>query len=455
MNVFGLTRLRGSSLGARALRSSIWTTGAFMASQVIRLGGNLVLTRLLFPEAFGLMALVAVIMQGLANFSDTGVLQSVMQSKRGEDPRFLDTAFTIQAIRGVLLWGAACLLAWPLALVFDAALLTWLLPVAAFSLVVLGFTPMRSATAHRHLLIGRVAGLELAGQVLGLVAGIALAWVTGSVWALAISGIIGAVAHVWLNWRYLPGHRERLRWDASAARELTSFGKWIFLSTIFGFLTAQGDRILIGRALALGAFGVYNIGYFLASFPMMLGKMVAGKVLIPIYREAPPGESRDNFLKLRRMRALVSGGLIALVALLGVIGIEVVGLLYDDRYADAGPVTVLMAVMWIPHILTLTYDPAALARGDSRSFCLLMAGRAVAVLGAVALGLELAGLPGAIVGQGVAGVLIYPGEVWLSRRAGAWDPLHDATFGTLGLAVGAGVIWLHGPAIAALAAATM
>ena len=63
----------GASLGARAMRSSFWTTGSFVSSQVIRLLSNLVLTRLLFPEAFGMMALVTVFIQGLANFSDVGV----------------------------------------------------------------------------------------------------------------------------------------------------------------------------------------------------------------------------------------------------------------------------------------------------------------------------------------------------------------------------------------------
>lgn len=167
MTTFGLSRLRGASLGARAIRSSIWTTAAFVAGQAIRLGGNLVLTRLLFPEAFGLMALVAVIMQGLTNFSDTGVLQSIMQHRRAEDRRFLDTAFTIQAIRGVLLWLAACLLAWPLSLLFGAPQLTAILPVAGLSLILLGLNPMRIALAHRNLLLGRVAGLELAAQTGG------------------------------------------------------------------------------------------------------------------------------------------------------------------------------------------------------------------------------------------------------------------------------------------------
>ncbi len=455
MSVFSLSRFRGTSLGARAVRSSLWSTGAFGASQVIRLGSNLILTRLLFPEAFGLMALVAVIIQGLTNFSDTGVMQAVMSHKRGEDPRFLNTAFTIQAIRGVLLWLFACLIAWPLSLFYNAPQLTQILPAAALSLVILGINPMRVATAHRHLLLGRVSMLDILSQALGVLIAIALAWWMQSVWALVISGVVAAAINVAFNWSFLPGERDRLHWDREAAQELTSFGKWIFLSTIAGFFVSQGDRILIGRFLSLGAFGVYNIGYFLASFPNMLGRIIAGKVLIPIYREAPPGESRANFLKLRRMRMVVTGALMALIAVLGLVGLWLVELMYDDRYADAGPVIVLLAVMWIPQIIALTYDQAALAMGDSRNFFVLALFRAVTLLGCVWLGLQSAGLLGAIVGQGVAGLLAYPVVVWLSRKSGAWDPLHDALFAGLGVAVTAILFTVHRAEILVLAAAVL
>ena len=77
-----LELFQGSNLRARALRSSAVTVGGFGASQVIRLASNLILTRILFPEAFGMMALVMVFLQGLAMFSDVGVGPAIMQSKR-------------------------------------------------------------------------------------------------------------------------------------------------------------------------------------------------------------------------------------------------------------------------------------------------------------------------------------------------------------------------------------
>ncbi|HBB84471.1 MAG TPA: polysaccharide biosynthesis protein, partial [Sulfitobacter sp.] len=93
---------------ARALRSTSWIVLSYGGAQAIRLASNLILTRLLFPEAFGLMALIQVVIVGLTLFSDVGIGPSIAQSKRGDDRDFLNTAWTIQAIRGGCLWLAAC-----------------------------------------------------------------------------------------------------------------------------------------------------------------------------------------------------------------------------------------------------------------------------------------------------------------------------------------------------------
>ena len=153
---------------ARVLRSASWMVIGYGGSQALRLAANLVLTRLLFPEAFGLMALVSVVSIGLSLFSDVGVGPSIAQSKRGDDPDFLNTAWTIQVTRGLLLWGLTGLIAWPMAQFYAAPELTLYLPIAGIGLMIAGFNPTRIETANRHLLVGRLTVLELTSQVIGI-----------------------------------------------------------------------------------------------------------------------------------------------------------------------------------------------------------------------------------------------------------------------------------------------
>ncbi|MCI5110175.1 MAG: oligosaccharide flippase family protein [Marivita sp.] len=427
-----MSRFRGTSLNARFMRSSMFTLGGYASGQFLRLASNLILTRLLFPEVFGMMALVSVLMQGLAMFSDVGVGASIMQSKRGDDQKFLDTAWTIQVIRGTLLWAVACLMAIPVANLYGEPLLAWILPCAGVTLFIAGFNPTRLETANRHLMVGRMTGIELGVQAITIVITVLLAWQLHSVWALVISGIISSFLVLIAYNIFLPGERNRFNWEREAASELIGFGKWIFLSTICGFLYMQGDKLLIGKFLTLEQFGIYNIGFFIASFPLLMGTMMTRKVLIPLYRERPPSQSAENFRSIRKMRVVLTSGMMALTGGVSIAGVLLIDLLYDPRYLMAGPVVVLIAAMQMPQLLVLTYEHAALATGDSRRFFVLSIARAVLTLGCLYIGLQLGGLFGALVGQGLAGLAAYPFVVWLAQNAKAWDAKHDMAFACIG-----------------------
>jgi O-antigen/teichoic acid export membrane protein len=433
------------------MRGSAFTALGYAAGQALRLGSNLILTRLLFPEAFGLMTLVTVFIVGLTMLSDVGIGPSIAQNRRGDDPDFLNTAFTIQVLRGAFLWLATCALAVPAAAFYDAPMLVQLLPVAGLSLLIAGFNPTRIETANRHLLLGRLTLLDLAAQAIGVAAMVALALVFRSVWALVIGGLVGAAAKLLLTSLFLPGPRNRLRWERTAAGELIGFGKWIFLSTILGFVVQQGDKAILGRFLTLDQLGIYNIGFFLASFPMLLGGTIVGRVVIPLYRETGADADAMQRRRLRRMRAGLSAILMGLVVTMAFAGVPLVAVLYDDRYAMAGGVVAAIALVQIVQIVGLTYDQAALAAGDARGYFLLFTMRVLLQTGGFVAGLAFGGLGFALAGQAAGVLASHPFIVRLARRHRAWDPLHDAVFLALGLALGALAFWANADALATLA----
>ncbi|WP_397543988.1 oligosaccharide flippase family protein [Roseovarius salis] len=446
-----INAFRGSQLTARILRSVSWVVVGHAGTQALRLASNLILTRILFPEAFGLMALVTMVTVGLMMFSDVGIGPAVTRSPRGDEPAFLNTAWTIKVIRGCALWIVTMLLAWPFARFYGHPELALYLPVAGLSLVAQGFLPTRVTTARRHLLLGRVTMLDLASQVLGLGLMVILALWTRSVLALVVGSVLSQVIKLWLMWAFLPGHRDRFQIERPALRELIGFGKWIFLSTALVFVGTQGDKAVMGKLLTLETLGIYNIGFFLASFPLMMGQSVAQDVLVSVYRDRPPHASAENRRKLRRMRFLITGGLGLLLLLMAYIGPPLVAFLYDQRYHAAGAMMVLMACGFLPQAIGLTYDKAALAAGDSRGFFLYTGVRSALQMGLLVIGLVNYGLIGGLVSYGVAMLAAYPLLLRLALRHKAWDPLHDVVSFAAGGALAAGAVWLHLEAIAALA----
>ncbi|HHY02806.1 MAG TPA: oligosaccharide flippase family protein [Paracoccus sp.] len=425
----GLARLlQGDGLGRRALRGSLWTILGFGGAQGLRLASNLILTRLLFPEVFGVMALIMVVIQGLNNFSDVGVGPAIMQSRRGDDRDFLNTAFTMQAVRGLVLWLACIALAAPIARFYGTPELAWYLPVAGFISVINGLLTTRMEQANRHLQLGLLTRIELASSAISIVLMVVLAAVMRSAWALVIGMVVGTAIHWLLAEILLPGNRNRFCWDRSAVAELMSFGKWIFPSTIVGFGIAQGDRAILGKYLTLDELGIYNIAFFLASFPLLLAISVIWKLMIPVYREHHQDASHTLTHRLRRIHWGLTGGFLAVLVVMAALGPWIVSMLYDPRYEAAGMMLPMIACATIPQIVMLSYDQAALANGDSKRFLVVTTIRAVLFLSFYWIGVHFAGLPGALAGQALAAMLAYPAVVWIARRYRVWDPVHDLTF---------------------------
>ncbi|SCY53713.1 Membrane protein involved in the export of O-antigen and teichoic acid [Paracoccus tibetensis] len=425
--------MSGDSLLPRAFRSSILTLVSFGGQQGIRLASNLILTRLLFPEVFGLMAIIMVVIIGLTTFSDVGIGPAILQSKRGDDQKFLDTAYTMQAVRGVVLWICCCIMAVPAARFYEVPELVWYLPVAGLTTIIYGLLPTTVESANRHLKMGRLTLVELLSVFIGTSVTIILAALMGSAWALVIGLLLGAIIKVILVLRLLPGPRNRFTWDRSAAQELISFGKWIVPSTVVGFALSQGDKAVLGRYLTLTELGIYNIAFFLASFPQMLATAIISRLMIPVYRDLNEDPSPHRKRRMRVMRAGMTAMVMLMLAAVATWAVPLVEFLYDDRYRDAGGLVTLVALTSIPPVIVMTYDQGALAVGDSRGFFWLTFVRAVLFMACFVTGAHYGGIPGALLGQAVAAILAYPMLVRLARRSGVWDGWHDLTFAILGL----------------------
>ncbi|NEQ25446.1 MAG: oligosaccharide flippase family protein, partial [Microcoleus sp. SIO2G3] len=154
--------MTSTSLKKLAIRGMIWTIAGYGAGQILRFGSNLILTRLLAPELFGLMALVNIFVMGLHLFSDVGIGMNVVQNKRGDDPDFLNTAWTIQVIRGAFLCLACLLITWPLAHLYNEPQLLWLIPLTGtLSTLVSAFNSPTLFLLERHMDVGTQTKIDL------------------------------------------------------------------------------------------------------------------------------------------------------------------------------------------------------------------------------------------------------------------------------------------------------
>jgi len=326
------------------LRGSVWTIAAYAAGQALRLCSNLVLTRLLFPEVFGLMALANVFLYGLHMLSDVGIATSVIQNRRGDEPPFLHTAWTLQVVRGASLSLVAILIAWPASRFYHEPRLLTVLPALGLTAAIGGFHSIGLVMLRRHMQIGRLTVLDLTTQVVGMVVTILAAWRWPSVWALVLGSLVSELTRLLLSHRLLPDLRPRFAWERDAVAEIRTFGKWIFLSSALFFLAGQADRLYLGRLGGMTVIGIYSIAMLFAESILNLVINLTHGVLYPALSQV----AREDVARLRaayyRARLLLDAISLPALGVLAMAGAELIHLLYDQRYASAGWILRLLAL---------------------------------------------------------------------------------------------------------------
>lgn len=400
-----------------AIKGSMWTLGGYGASQVLRLGSSIVLARLLFPEAFGIMALVSVFMQGLVMFSDVGIGPSIIHNERGDDPDFLNTAWTIQTIRGTALWLIACIGAYPFSLLYGEPQLAWLVPVAGLTALIAGFNSTSLATTTRHIQVSKITLLEIICQAGALLTTVTTAWIYKSVWALVCGGLASSLIKLVLSHTWLRTTANRFRWDASAAGALLTFGKWIFLSTLLSFCVLQADKLIFGQLIPLSLLGVYSIAAALAAVPRSVIIRLGTAIVFPAYsaKYRATGSLHTVFNRVRHPLIVFAGLGTSGLALLAP---TIIGLLYDARYADAAWMLQILSfsVWW--HILECTSSSALLAMGKPNLIALGSFAKLVAMIVFITLGYHQFGFPGAVAGYALSETCRYASAALMISRYG-------------------------------------
>ena len=413
------------SVSSRALRSTFFSVFGFLVENGLRLAGNLVLTRLLFPEAFGLMALVTVVLTGLAMVSDFGLKGAVVQNRHGSDPGFLRTVWTLQAIRGVLLAAVTFLASTHIGAFYAEPLLGDMLKVASVIPLALGFASTGILTSNKELTLGRQTSLAITTQLIGLLITIILAYWLRTVWALVIGSVIAPIVYSVASHLVWHENRDRIGWNSQFARQIFNFGFFIFLATVAGFAVQQGDRAILGKFVSMADLAIYTIAFFLASVPSLLNGKIIEAVVFPLYVKKPPREDVGNKEKIEVARRVLSASMLVLAFLIALVGDWLVHSLYDARYILAGPILVIIAIAQMPTIVYSSYDTLALAAGESKRFALIVAVSAIIKTTCTFLGAHYFGLVGVAISPLVSSVIHYPILITLTVRYRSWDPKND------------------------------
>lgn len=406
------------TLKQRAVRSGNWVIVGYVSSQALRLGGNLVLTRLLVPEMFGVMAIVSVLLAGISMFSDLGIFQNIIQSKRSGEKSYVDTAWTIQILRGgvitVILLGLAVVLyflndsgVFSDTSVYAAPELPWIIAVMSMTALISGFNSINLALLNRDLRLKEIALIDVFSQVIGLITMIFLAFIYTNIWALVIGTVVSSFVKMMMSHLSSFGVKNRVAWDVSAAKEIFHFGKWIFGASIFTFFAGQGDRLILGGLVSPEELGIYTIAFFLATAFRNVVRRVMSSVFYPVLSEVVRTRPRELRTIYYKIRCKVDVVVMIVVGFLASSGHVIIELLYDDRYINAGWMLEFLSLATIFVGITMA-GTCLLALGDSKAIMKLTAASSIALFITVPISYSYFGIEGAVLAIALNSIVELP-----------------------------------------------
>jgi lipopolysaccharide exporter len=408
-----IERLRSEqSLPAKLLRGGAWLGAGNASEQGLRFARNIIMARLLAPEAFGLMAIALSVCSLFQVLTGLGIKESVVQNPRGAERAYLNGAWWLAAMRGVGLYLMAMAAAPWIARFYESPELKQILHVAFVGVLAQGAMSAGAFVAIKQMRYSRWVIIQSGGSAIGIVAAVVLATQMRDVWALVIGYATEGVARCVLSYLICP-FRPGFRFEAGHLKALFRFAGGMFGLPLLLLVYTEGSVFTVGKLCNKQDLGVYAMALTLARIPSMLGGFLVD-LLMPAFADIQHDLRRVNqsLLKVTAVIVLLAFPAVFFVA---IFGRDLLTLVYGARYAEGG---LPLAFLFANEVMILCGMPMAtmyLAIGQPallRRFSLI---RAVMMAALIWPATRVVGLTGAALAPLVAMSTAYAFQLFKMR----------------------------------------
>ena len=344
-----------SSLSHKVSKGAIWVIVAKICGRGLSLITAIILARLLMPSDFGLMAIAMAIISLSQGTTQTGFNSALIQ-KQDKTEDFLNTAWTFELTRYLVLFLIIFLAAPLLASFFKVPRATTILRVISLSLVFQGLRNIGVIYFRKNLDFHKQFILKIVPLMVNILVVIPLVFLLRNVWALVAASLATNITTCFISYVMHP-YRPHLEFEIKKAKELFNFGKWILGSGIIVMMREQGITMFVGKFLGVSILGFYNrAGVF--------SKTLFQQIADIVWRVGYPAYSQLQFDLVKFRRAYIKT-----LHLLTFIGIPTAGgffvlswdfthLFLTDKWLSIVP---LIQILCLQAILGFINTPAGIA----------------------------------------------------------------------------------------------
>lgn len=409
-----IQHVASNEIGQKARKGAIWSALEIGGRNVVSIGSTAVLSRILTPDDYGLMGMVATLTALLVVFSDMGLSWATIQRPNLTAPQVANL-FWINSGVGLALWLSSAVASPLVAAFYERAELGAVTAVMGASFFLGGLAVQPFALLRRQMDFRRVALIELLALIASAIAAIAAALLGWSYWALVVQALTSQSVRLILVARH---SRECFRRPERGVgtRSLVRFGGLLAINGLLIYLSRSLDNVLIGRYWGAEELGYYSRAYFLMLLPSTLATGLLANLMVSSL-SALQSEPERFGLAYRRAVRLVAFVGCPLALGLALTASDAVGLVYGDQWMSVAPILVWLSVAGVTQPIYNTTGWLFTATGKAGVYLWLTGINAIVLTAAFLLAIDGRGLGIARTYGIVMGLLLLIPAMVLAHRA--------------------------------------
>jgi teichuronic acid exporter len=321
-------------LRTKTIRALFWSLFGNIWGYVVRFVTGIALARLLLPEQFGLIAMLAIFIAVAQSFIDGGFYSAFIQ-KREVTPADSCSIFYFNIVMGVVVAGLLCLIAPWVATFYKQPILSPLMRVLSLTLVIGSFGNIHYILLTKEINFKLQTKVGMLASVLSGIAGVAFAIAGFGVWSLAIQQVSSAFFQTVLIW-FWNAWRPAWIFSFKSLRDMFAFGSRLLASALLIHIFGNIYSLVIGKFFSATDLGFYTRAKALEELPSRFFSWNVGLVTFPVFSSIQHELAQ---LKTGLKKVLAFLGLVNFPLMVGlaIIARPLVMVLLTEKWAECIP----------------------------------------------------------------------------------------------------------------------
>lgn len=338
---------------SKVLSSLMWKLLERSGTQGIQFIVQIVLARILLPNDYGIIALIAIFITVANVFVQSGFNTALIQKKDATEEDF-SSVFYLSLFIAIILYALIFFASPYIAYFYKTPELISVLRVLSITLIFGAFNSIQNAIISRRMEFKKLFASSIGAIILSGITGIVLAYIGLGVWALVAQQLVNQLSVTVILW-FTVKWRPKLIFSFSKINKLFSYGWKLLLSALIDTLYMNLRSLIVGKIYSPSMLGYYNRG---DQFPQLIVSNINGSiqsVMLPTL-----SSEQDNKQKVKELvrRSIVTSSFLLFPMMIGlaVVGESLIKIILTDKWLPCVPfmqIFCLSYALWPIHTANL------------------------------------------------------------------------------------------------------